>query len=41
MLAPVVDQRLARTMTVERRLIRAGASFPAGGSLLVVAKRGI
>lgn len=38
-LAPRLDRWLERTMTVERRLIRAGVSFPAGGSLLAVARR--
>jgi SAM-dependent methyltransferase len=34
-----VDRWLERTMSVERRLIRAGVSLPAGGSLLAVATK--
>jgi len=35
----IVDLSLERAMDVERALIRAGVSLPAGGSLLVVARR--
>ena len=35
----LVDLALEAVMSVERALIRAGLSFPAGGSLLVVARR--
>jgi SAM-dependent methyltransferase len=38
-LSPRVDRAFERILTIERELIRAGVSFPAGGSLLVVAKR--
>jgi SAM-dependent methyltransferase len=37
-LPPGLDRWLERTMRAERSLIRAGVSFPVGGSLLVVAK---
>jgi SAM-dependent methyltransferase len=35
-----LDLSLERVMDIERTLIRAGISLPAGGSLLVVARRG-
>jgi len=35
----LVDGLLAGAMNVERRLIRAGLSFPAGGSLLLIARK--
>jgi SAM-dependent methyltransferase len=35
----MLDTVFERTMAAERRLIAAGVSFPAGGSLLVVARR--
>jgi SAM-dependent methyltransferase len=37
--APVVNRALTGVATLERAAIRAGASFPAGGSLLAVAVR--
>ena len=37
-LPPGVDRWLERTMRAERSLIRAGVSFPVGGSLLAVAR---
>jgi SAM-dependent methyltransferase len=36
---PFVDSALGWVLTAERTLIRSGLSFPAGGSLLVVARR--
>jgi len=35
----IVNRALTSTLTVERALIRAGISWPAGGSLLAVARR--
>ena len=35
----VMGAALGKTLTVERAMIRAGLSFPAGGSLLLVARR--
>ena len=35
----LLDRLLERAMTVERALVRGGMSFPAGGSLLLVARR--
>ena len=37
--APWLNWALERALDFERLLIRAGIPFPAGGSLLVVAKR--
>jgi SAM-dependent methyltransferase len=37
--APPLNTAFRGVLTVERTLIRAGVSFPAGGSLLVVARR--
>ena len=36
---PLINAALERVLDVERKIIRAGLSFPAGGSLLVVARR--
>jgi len=34
-----LDRLLESAMTAERALVRGGISFPAGGSLLLVARR--
>ncbi len=39
-IAPKLNRVLETVMTVERGLVRAGVSFPAGGSLLAVARKG-
>ena len=36
---PLVDTTLEKILDGERAMIRAGVSFPAGGSLLLVARR--
>lgn len=38
-ISPLVNQTLERILSIERGLIRAGVSFPVGGSFLLVARR--
>lgn len=38
-ISPVTNSLLERILNVERKLIRTGVSFPAGGSLLLIARR--
>jgi SAM-dependent methyltransferase len=40
-LPPYIDRWLERTMRIERSLIQSGVSFPAGGSLLAVARSAV